>query len=128
MSFPTGSSSINDNTLDCYHKCLGAHTAAWFAASCFAPDHRSINILAAMCVSGSARQLKFLAFDLVAHLDLARISESYFRRAEVLPQQINDFLKCWLHLLTEFCMRDSIRESKQFDTRLRPVFNQAEVC
>lgn len=80
-----------------------------------------------ICWSANARQLKFLAFDIVSYLDLPRISESYFRRQEVLPQQINDFLKCWLQLLTEFCMRDSIRESKQFDTRLRPVFNQAEI-
>ena len=80
-----------------------------------------------ICWSANTRQLKFLAFDIVAYLDLARITESYFRKLEIMPQQINDLLKCWLQLLTEFCLRDSIRESQQFDTLLRPVFNQAEV-
>lgn len=79
-----------------------------------------------ICWSANPRQIKFLAFDLVAYLDLAKISESFFRKQEIMPQQINDLLKCWLQLLTEFCLRDCVRESNQFDTLLKPVYNQAE--
>ena len=121
------SSSINDNTLDCYHRCLNKYSSTWFGAGQFEPDYRSINIMSELCLAQNNRLVKHLAFDVVAHLDLNRISESFFRKSEIQPMQINDLLKCWLQLLTEFCLRDSIRESPLFDSMLRPVYNQAEV-
>ena len=99
----------------------------WFEDGRFEPDYRSINIMNELCWSDNPRLIKFLAFDVVAHLDLHKISESYFRKQEIMPQQINDLLKCWLQLLADFGLRDSIRESAQFSTLLRPVFNQAEI-
>ena len=80
-----------------------------------------------LCLAPNHRLVKYLAFDVVAYLDLNRISESFFRKSEIQPMQINDLLKCWLQLLTEFCLRDSVRESSKFDAMLRPVYNQAEV-
>ena len=121
------SSSINDNTLDCYHKCLAKYSSAWFGAGHFEPDYRSIHIMGELCLTPNPRLLKYMAFELVAHLDLHRISESFFRQSDIKPMQINDLLKCWLQLLVEFCLRDSIRESPLFEATLRPVFNQAEV-
>jgi len=64
---------------------------------------------------------------LVAYLDMGGIIESYFKKEEIKPIQINDLLKCWLHLLTEFCLRDSIRESPKFESMLRPIYSQAEI-
>jgi hypothetical protein len=121
------SSSINDNTLECYHRCLSKYSSSWFGSGQFEPDYRSINIMSELCLAQNTHLVKHLAFDLVSYLDLNRISESYFRKAEIQPMQINDLLKCWLQLLTEFCLRDSIRESSKFDSMLRPVYNQAEV-
>jgi hypothetical protein len=123
----SSTSSINDNTLDCYHRCMGKYSSSWFGIGQFEPDYRSINIMSELCWAPNTRLVKFLAYDLVSYLDLSRISESYFRKMEIMPMQINDLLKCWLQLLTEFCLRDNVRESAQFDTLLRPIYNQAEV-
>jgi hypothetical protein len=57
---------------------------------------------------------------------MSHIIESYFKIEEINPIQINDLLKCWLHLLTEFCLRDSIRETTKFQTQLKPIYAQAE--
>jgi hypothetical protein len=120
-------SSINENTLDCFHKCINKYSSKWFKGYSFEPDYRSINILSELCSSINTKLITFIAFDLVAYLDMPGIIESYFKKEEIKPIQINDLLKCWLQLLTEFCLRDSIRESSsQFDTMLRPIYSQAE--
>lgn len=41
--------------------------------------------------------------------------------------QMNDLLKCILACLSEFCLRESVRESSKFEALLRPIYNQAEV-
>ncbi len=99
----------------------------WFADGRFEPDYRSINIMNELCWTNNLRLIKFLAFDVVAYLDLNKISENYFCKQEIMPQQINDLLKCWLQLLTEFCLRDAVRDSPQFERLLRPIYNQAEI-
>lgn len=38
-----------------------------------------------------------------------------------------NYFQCWLQLLTEFCLRNSIRESEKFQSQLRPIYHQAEV-
>ena len=126
--------AVNDNVLDCYHKCLGKYSSSWFGlmqANNFGfqyePDYQSINIMMELCLAPNSRLIRYLAFDIISYLDFNLICESYFRKMEIMPIQINDLLKCWLQLLTEFCLRDSIRESTQFDGLLRPIYNQAEV-
>jgi hypothetical protein len=123
----TSASSINDNTLECYHQCISKYSTTWFGNGSFEPDYRSINILSELCSSTNTNILKYLAYDLVALLDFNRITESYFRQNSILPVQINDLLKTCLQLLCEFCLRDSIRESNQFDAIMRPIYNQIEM-
>jgi len=118
-------SLINENTLDCFHKCINKYSSRWYSG--FEPDYRSINILGELCSSSNDKLITFIAFDLVAYLDMGGIIESYFKKEEIKPIQINDLLKCWLHLLTEFCLRDSIRESPKFESMLRPIYSQAEI-
>ncbi|CAF0782953.1 unnamed protein product [Brachionus calyciflorus] len=120
-------SQINDNTLDCYHECMSKFSTTWFGDSNFEPDYRSVNLMCEISSNPITRPLKFLAFNIVCYFDLNKITDSYFRQPEIKPIQINDLLRCFLQLLTEFCLRDSIRESDRFDTLLRPVYNQAEV-
>jgi hypothetical protein len=127
-------SAINDNVLDCYHKCLSKYSSSWYGIMQannvgfqYEPDYQSINIMMELCLAPNSRLVRYLAFDIVSYLDFNLICESYFRKMEIMPMQINDLLKCWLQLLAEFCLRDSIRESNQFDGLLRPIYNQAEV-
>jgi hypothetical protein len=127
-------SAVNDNVLDCYHKCLSKYSSSWYGTMQsnnvgfqYEPDYQSINVMMELCFAPNNRLIKYLAFDIVSYLDFNLISENYFRKMEIMPIQINDLLKCWLQLLTEFCLRDNIRESNQFDDLLRPIYNQAEV-
>lgn len=120
-------SSINDNTLDCYHTCMSKYTSSWFGNEMFEPDYRSINIMSELCTVPNGQLVKFIAFNLVCYFDLNRITENYFRKVEIKPIQINDLLKCILQLLADFCLRDSVRESSKFEDLLRPIYNQAEV-
>lgn len=121
------SSIINDNTLDCYHKCLSRHSSSWFGNGLFEPDYQTVNAINELCYSKNTRLIKHIAFDLVCYFDLNRITDSYFRQVQITPVQINDLLKCLLQVLAEFCLRDAVRESNKFDSLLRPVYNQAEV-
>ena len=85
------SSTVDDNTMDCYFVCLVKYS--WFERGLFEPDYKSINIMNEMSLGYNEQMLHYLAFDLVAHLDLAKICENYFRKAEIMPIQINDLLK-----------------------------------
>lgn len=80
-----------------------------------------------LCHAHNARLVKFLAFELVGYFNLAHITESYFRAASITPSQTNDLLKCILQMLSEFCLRESVRDSARFEMILKPVYNQAEV-
>ncbi len=127
---PNQSSAIVDNTLDCYHKCLTKYTHNWYLNGMYEPDYRSIHILSEMSSSGANlnfRILKFLAYNLVIYLDFTRLTETYIRNVQISPSQMNDLLKCFLSLLSEFCLRDSIRESANFEKSLKPIYNQAEI-
>jgi len=42
----------------------------------------------------NTKLITFIAFDLVAYLDMSGIIESYFKKEEIKPIQINDLLKC----------------------------------
>jgi hypothetical protein len=123
------SSIVNDNTLDCYNRCLSKYAPSWFGGGLFEPDYRSVNIMSELCTANNVKLVRMLAFDVVAHLDLGKICDSFFRRLEVTPMQINDMLKCWLQMLAEFCLREGVREASGslFDSLLRPIYNQAEV-
>ena len=120
-------SHINTNSLECYHTCMAKYAGAWFSQGSFEPDCRTVNLMSEMASSPAIEPLKHLAFSLVCFFDLSKITDSYFRQPEIKPIQINDLLRCLLQLLTEFCLRDAIRESDNFDAQLRPVYNQAEV-
>lgn len=119
------------NNLDCYHKCLGKYFPNWYSSGNGVHvelDFRSISLLNEICLlpTSNVRVLKFLAFNLITYLDLSHLTDSYIHNVNVTPAQVNDLLKCLLNLLTEFCLRDQIRDSTQFDKLLRPVYNQAE--
>ena len=126
----SSSSSNTEHSLDAYHLLLSRRAGAWFDER-FEPDHQTVHALAELCSTpsscASSKSLKFVAYELTARLHLGRICESYFRRVDVSPAHINDFLKCLLQLLAECCVRDSVRESSQFEPLLRPVYNQTEI-
>ncbi len=105
------------------------YTNNWYSSGLYEPDYRSIHILNELCANSNTntRALKFIAFNLVNYLDLAKLTDAYIRNPNVTPIQMNDLLMCILNLLTEFCLRDQIRESSVFERTLRPVYNQAEV-
>jgi hypothetical protein len=87
-------SSINENTLDCFHKCINKYSSKWFKSYSFESDYRSINILSELCSSINTKPITFIAFDLVAYFDMPGIIESYFKKEEIKSIQINDLLKC----------------------------------
>lgn len=121
------STAVNDNTLDCYHRCWSKYSTSWFGNGYFEPDYQTVQIMCELCHAHNVRLVKFLAYELVGFFSLARITEAYLRAASITPSQTNDLLKCILQMLTEFCLRDPVRESPKFEMVLRPVYNQAEV-
>lgn len=121
------SNSINDNTLDCYHRCMSKYASSWYGHGGFEPDYRTVQIMSELCAAQNTRLVKHLAYDLVCYFNLARIAESYLCAPAITPMQINDLLKAILQTLSEFCLRDAVRESSRFELVLRPVYNQAEV-
>lgn len=122
------STAVNDNTLDCYHRCWSKYSSSWLGHGSFDPDYQTVQIMCELCHAHNARLVKFLAYELVGYFNLAHITENYFRAASITPSQTNDLLKCILQMLCEFCLRESVRgDAAKFETILRPVYNQAEI-
>lgn len=107
---------------------MSKYSSSWYGQGAFEPDARTVHIMSELChAHTNSRLVKHLAYELVAYFNLTHITESYFRAASITPMQINDLLRCVLHTLSEFCLRESVRESSRFECALRPVYSQAEV-
>lgn len=92
----------------------------------FRPTYDTIQHFHSLVTSGKINVIKYLAFQVFSHLNLVDITASYYKINDLTGNQINNLLKYWLDIMTEFSLIDEIRDANKFEGLLRPVFIQAE--
>ena len=90
------------------------------------PGYECIYAFYALILSDNVSVSEFIAFEIIRHLNISHITDSYYGLKELKATQINHLFKTWLNILTALCLSDDIRESVEFEQHLKANYAQAE--
>jgi hypothetical protein len=90
----------------------------------FLPNKSDLNLFLSLCASSTHSVVEFFAFKIVPSLNWSKIIDYYYTTHD--HEHINKLFCVLLEVLTRLCLNGKIRESSEFDLKLRTVYQQAE--